>query len=217
MNHPNAPHYAYPENGHVVVDRMKAGEEHRLLRVRIVVGIDLVEGDIDLGDRNLGFDQIVDIVLAVRSGRILNGWVGLEVGIVDEIGGEVCRMYLGVEFRQRGAGLGEENRHSRLVVDAGARRRTEAVDLHVMIEQRVLASMSAGHPGVEAESVVIGEERCMKCVMFRWVDKKLVVLIQNILLDYLRAENIHIRCFHHVAVVFMKSAYIRNKTELQHT
>jgi hypothetical protein len=129
-----------------------------------------------------------------------------------------------------GAGLGEENHRSRLVAGVEVRRRKEvelhadavcwemrrkvvvegvvgleirkeAEDRRMMIERRVLENKSAGRLGVVVESAEIEGARCMMCVMLRWVDRKLVALSQNNLLDYLRAENSHIRCFHHVAAV----------------
>lgn len=85
----------------------------------------------------------------------------------------------------------------------------EDLEIHM---KTVDLRMSAGRPDAGVESAEIEGVRCMMCVTFRWVDKKMEGLSQNNLLDCFHAENIQSRCFHLAAAINEISSYSRTKT-----
>jgi hypothetical protein len=194
----------------------------RLGRDRFVMGIGLVEGGIALVVGREAGETVLVVGFRAEVGIVLVGWgeigilgdrVGFGVGIgLDLVGGIAVggmeggwsRRSLDVGFHQMEADPVVENRRKRLVAGVEGRLRMVAVERHrrmavvgrrMMVERRAFESRSE-NLGVEVENAVIEEERCRMYGMFRWVDRRLVVLsLSSLLVDYLRAENTQIRCY----------------------
>ena len=161
-------------------------------------GIDLLVGLVE-GGTVLVVGPVVEIGIVgalvgvgVGIGLVVRVGPGPGVGIVvGGIEGSWSHRSLGVGFRHKEVDQEVENHRSLLVAGVEGRlRRVAAVGVE---KHRMVVEMSHG---VEVDRVVIEEVRCRRYGKLRWVGKNLVVLIlSNLLVDHLRAENSQIRCF----------------------
>lgn len=204
------------------------------------VGFEGVRGiGLGVGGRNcrlvgIGFD-LGDIGVAV--GVKEDGWsrrsrgvgfrhMGVGLGLVRS------RSWVGCDLRRGVVDLGVGSWCSWLVAGVGVRCcRVVVLDLvlgldgrkHRMrvgrrmgVAKRGFESMGAGSLGGVVDLGLgrggVGEGRCRRCGMFRWVGRMLEVLNLNILLvDWLRVENSHNRYFHLVvAITALASTQNRN-------